>query len=462
MKKLIALLLLVLSTASAEEAYRKVRFNSSPSQAEVRIGQQRVGKTGQFVSVSRHLFENAKGQIESRSLVMTLPHHADVVLDKFYWDQLQEGKEIFAEDGKPFALKPDHFGIFLLDHFMGLGLLLLSLATVGITVLLLSRRTLQTAQAKLKEVEVRQDEVEENLAELATRKTLDQDHWLDRTIGGYHTMKQLGRGAQGSVYQARCQDGSGPDIAALKVSSAPTSVAEEIREFKARIQREYTTPSRIQSPYLLRYFGAGEINETTCYLVMELIEGGLDLHKWTLAHADQPELFLSILQKVASGLGKAHAAKILHRDLKPENILLTPDLSPKIADFGCALDTLRTRLTQGDKSFGTPIFMAPEVCCQQDAVPASDQYSLGVIAYAYLNEGKVPHQAALDHPDFGLAFNRFLMARIQEPAPPIEGLSDEVNRCLLRMLDPRPENRYPDVESALEQLVSAYSANQSR
>jgi serine/threonine-protein kinase len=286
---------------------------------------------------------------------------------------------------------------------------------------------------------------------------------LDRSIGGYRTLRQIGRGAQGAVYQARCEDGgSGPATAALKISIAPGTSAAEVAEFKARIQRECATPSRVHSPYLLRYFGVGDINETTCYLIMEYIEGGLDLHKWSEAFPAEPGLFLDILRKVAQGLAKAHAAAILHRDLKPENILLTPDLTPKIADFGCALDTLRTRLTQGDKSFGTPIFMAPEICCQQDALPASDQYSLGVIAYAYLNGGRVPHREALDHPDFAMAFGRFLAARIQEPAAPIEGLSQEVNQCLGRMLQRLPENRYPNVEIAFDQLVCAFSGSHKR
>ena len=457
MKQLLILLLL-LFPAAAEEAYRKVRFVSFPNHAEIRIGQRLVGYTGEWVTVQRELFANAQGQLEARTLRLTLPHHAEVSLEKFYWDQLQEGKVIRPD----FDLKPDHLGIFLLDHRSEFGLLLALLAAAASAIWLRSKRTLLVAQDKLREVEVRHEEVQEDLAELATRKELDQDHWLGRTVGGYHTLKLIGRGAQGAVYRARCQDGSGPELAALKISISPSDQADDIREFKARIQREYSTPSRVHSPFLLRYFGVGDVNETTCYLVMELIEGGMDLHKWSLAHPEDPLRFLTILQKAARGLAQAHAAQILHRDLKPENILVTPDLTPKIADFGCALDALRTRLTQGDKTFGTPIFMAPEVCCQEEAVPASDQYSLGVIAYAYFNQGRVPHRAALDNPDFGMAFNRFLLARIQEPAEPIEGVSDEVNQCLARMLALRPENRFPDVASALDQLVAAFSGSQSR
>lgn len=320
-------------SAGGEEAYRKVRFASSPDRAEVWIGQNLVGRTGQFVVVPRQLFADANGQLGSRTLRIKLPQHADFLLEKFYWDQLQEGGDIYSADGKPFPLEPDHFGIFLLDHRYEFGLLL----SAALVFWMRSRKTLRVAQEKLKEVEVREEEVQENLAELAVRKELAQDHWLDRTIGGYRTLKQIGRGAQGTVYQARCQDGSGPELAAVKISIAPTTDPDQIREFKARIHRECSTPSRVNSPYLLRFYDVGDINETTSYLVMEFIDQGMDLHKWSLAHPDEPGQFLSILHKAAQGLAKAHAAQILHRDLKPENILITPDLCPKIADFGCAL-----------------------------------------------------------------------------------------------------------------------------
>ena len=60
-------------------------------------------------------------------------------------------------------------------------------------------------------------------------------------------------------------------------------------------------------------------------------------------------------------MAEAHRLGIVHRDLKPANILLTPDGTPKIADFGLAkLLDVESGLTRTDSVLGSPSYMAPE------------------------------------------------------------------------------------------------------
>ena len=59
------------------------------------------------------------------------------------------------------------------------------------------------------------------------------------------------------------------------------------------------------------------------------------------------------------GLNYLHANHIAHRDIKLENVLVDDALTFKLGDLGSArrIDAMLTSFA------GTPMYMAPEVCC---------------------------------------------------------------------------------------------------
>jgi serine/threonine protein kinase len=63
------------------------------------------------------------------------------------------------------------------------------------------------------------------------------------------------------------------------------------------------------------------------------------------------------------GLNYLHANHIAHRDIKLENVLVDDALTFKLGDLGSA-----RRHIMDEQMFntfaGTPIYMAPEVCCR--------------------------------------------------------------------------------------------------
>ncbi len=68
-----------------------------------------------------------------------------------------------------------------------------------------------------------------------------------------------------------------------------------------------------------------------------------------------------LVETLARAMAEAHRQGIVHRDLKPGNILLTPDGTPKVADFGLAkLLNVESGLTRTDSVLGSPSYMAPE------------------------------------------------------------------------------------------------------
>ncbi len=133
-------------------------------------------------------------------------------------------------------------------------------------------------------------------------------------------------------------------------------------------------------------------------VVMDLLTGH-DLKHWIAAHRgrllDSLPQRLTALSRIAEALEIAHR-RIIHRDLKPANIFLQDgDVTrPLIMDFGLSV--------QGSASGtafagGTPKYMAPEQYSNPSGVDGrTDLFSLGVLAYELLTDGRLP-ASSLQH-----------------------------------------------------------------
>src|SRR5207237_2394767 len=101
-----------------------------------------------------------------------------------------------------------------------------------------------------------------------------------------------------------------------------------------------------------------------------------------------------------SALGEAHALGIVHRDIKPQNILFGAVGStklPKLADFGIAKWSADSEQEQSKRAEDTaivagqklamysPSWAAPEQLAGQPVTPATDIYSLAVVAIYMLS-----------------------------------------------------------------------------
>ncbi len=181
---------------------------------------------------------------------------------------------------------------------------------------------------------------------------------------------------------------------------------EDDEEGLARFRAEAHYAGSLSHPNIAQVFDYGEaVAPEPGYLVMELVDG-LSLTRMLDEGPLPPEDTMDVVAQAARGLAAAHRAGLVHRDIKPGNLLVRSDGLVKITDFGIAHADGETPVTQPGMLIGTPAYLAPERVTGAPASPATDLYSLGVVAHQCLT-GHVPFAGeplvvALAHLDQGM------------------------------------------------------------
>jgi hypothetical protein len=152
----------------------------------------------------------------------------------------------------------------------------------------------------------------------------------------------------------------------------------------ARFRAEARHAGALSHPAIAHVYDYGEAGPwQPPFLVMELVDGP-PLSELLRRGPLDPERVMDVIAQAAAGLGAAHAAGLVHRDIKPGNLLLGPGGTVKITDFGIAHAAGSAPLTHTGTLIGTPAYLAPERVAGGTAGPASDLYSLGIVAYECL------------------------------------------------------------------------------
>src|SRR6266568_9281805 len=247
--------------------------------------------------------------------------------------------------------------------------------------------------------------------------------------GRYAIETLLGLGGMGAVYRA--SDTFELQQVARKVISA-VSNNMELATAVERFRREARYAHQLHHSNIVPVLNFGQ-DGTLLYLVMSLITGGT---LKAMLKAEQP-LPTALAQRYLNELGEAidaihaHPRQIIHRDIKPSNLLIHQDDGRLVvADFGIARALQEQALTQRGWALGTEHYVAPEQE-KGKAEPASDIYSMGVVAYQMFT-GLLPFQAVV----------RSRAAELPPPSKLNTTLPAAVDAVIFRAMEVEPAKRY--------------------
>lgn len=275
----------------------------------------------------------------------------------------------------------------------------------------------------------------------------------------YRIDSLLGSGGHAFVYLAT-QEKLGRKVA-LKVLKMALPTGEDHLTHAdqqiliKRFDQEARLISQLRDPHTITMYDYGNTNDGLLYMVCEYVEGESLKDLLIREGRLQPARVMRILEQLLRSLQEAHAYGVLHRDLKPDNIMIYTHLGRrdqvKLLDFGIAKiamgEDTDNDLTAEGSLVGTPRYIAPERIRGEDLRPASDLYSLGLVAYEALTGKRV-----LD----GLHGIRALQAQLGDPSlrlPDDLDISPGLKHIVERLIEKDLLIRYQVAEQVLHDLA---------
>lgn len=295
----------------------------------------------------------------------------------------------------------------------------------------------------------------------------------------YIIKREISSGTFGTIYEILNEEDN--KIYALKELTRIDAVS------KQRFEREVKILSELDHPNIVKTFYwnvGGDPPKFAPYYVMEYLPGDSLRHHMDEKFNSNENYFFelkwtinTIILPVCSALAQAHGASIYHRDLKPSNIMFTDSTRSmiKITDWGLVKGEDYFTSNNGDNSHddnnasavnierknmdsnpleltaiagegnigGTPDYCSPEqwfvTVNDNDRINdgRADIFSLGVIFYEMLTRKRPPSYDP-NEPDMS-------RKKVESPSKYNPSISPQLDQCILKMVDLKPENRQQSV-----------------
>ena len=243
----------------------------------------------------------------------------------------------------------------------------------------------------------------------------------------------------GEVFLARQRSLERPVAIKFLTISPGGGPAEQVKRFR----REAELMAKILHPNIVTVFDYGDVDGRP-FLVMEYVEGRDLRHYMKANHPFGVHRVPALVVPLAEALDVLHEHGVLHRDFKPENILIGPGFTPKVSDFGIAVeDGVAGSATATGHWMGTIGYVAPEQQYRLKVDARADQYSMAAVMYELLTGKKA--LGVFKPPS---RFNREFNPRIDD--------------VLMRGMREDPEDRFPSILEFGSALNSALATRPVR
>ena len=162
-------------------------------------------------------------------------------------------------------------------------------------------------------------------------------------LGRYAVRRRIGSGGFATVWLAYDEQLDSP--VAVKVLADNWTEDQHVRR---RFVEEVRFLRKVESPYVVTVYDAGELDDGRPYLVMSYADQGTLADRVEMAGLTSAQA-MEVVRQVGAGLRVLHERGVLHRDMKPANVLFRSvdgRVRAMVADLGLgkSLD-MSSRLT---------------------------------------------------------------------------------------------------------------------
>jgi len=275
--------------------------------------------------------------------------------------------------------------------------------------------------------------------------------------------KLIGGGSFGKVYKIYREDfGSNKYEAALKLIHIPQS-ENEINETKNLCADEESLKAYFKDhvnslvkeiELMYKVKGNSNIVNYEDHMIVENEEGigwdilirmelldPLSVYAKNSNMSCNPKDVIRMGMEICSGLEVCAKENIIHRDIKDENIFVNKNGTFKLGDFGIAKELSKSGMAE--TKIGTEMYAAPEIYLRKSYDKRVDIFSLGIVLYKMLNNGRFPFMPP--HPQQIMARHKqeAIDKRIKGESVPLPAEAEnELGEVIAKAIHSNPEKRY--------------------